>query len=121
MIKDLLIHCIKHDSPSLCPVHFYTNPPGEPLLLSMSGHLGPITGIDSTIVPFKKPRSAEISEKIVILSSSQDGTLKSWDWKGSGILKTFNGHSGGVLSTALSRNGLYAASGGKDCDVRCVI
>ena len=84
----------------------------------MSGHLGPITCVDSTIVVEQDMQTEELAEKLVVLSSSADGTLRSWDWKGSGCLKTFDGHSGAVLCVAVSKNGQYAASGGDDCTVR---
>lgn len=85
----------------------------------MSGHYKGITQVDSTIVLASD--SDEVREEMVIISSSIDGKLRSWDWRGSGTLKTFNGHSGAVLCLALAKNGQFVASGGEDRAVRQVI
>ena len=55
---------------------------------------------------------------VVIVTSSWDKTLKSWDLASTGVLKTFDGHSERVLSVALSADGQYAASGSNDMTVR---
>ena len=55
---------------------------------------------------------------LIIVSSSWDKTLKSWDLATTGVLKTFDGHSDRVLSVALSADGVYAASGSEDKSVR---
>ncbi len=79
----------------------------------MSGHVGPITAIDSTVVIHSNE-----SHEMVIMSSSEDCTLRSWDWQGSGTLKAFNGHTDSVLCVAMSKNGQYVTSGSNDCTVR---
>lgn len=85
------------------------------MLLSMAGHRGPITSIATTVTT---ENNHEQSPWLVILSASLDHTLRSWDWKGSGVLKTFDGHTDAVLSVAVTGDGCYAVSGGKDKTVR---
>ena len=60
----------------------------------------------------------EDEASLIIVSSSWDKTLKSWDLATTGVLKTFDGHSDRVLSVALSADGVYAASGSEDKSVR---
>ena len=84
----------------------------------MAGHLDAITCIDSTIIPVQNDGEEYAEERVIIMSSSADGTLRSWDWRGSGVLKTFDGHSGAVLCVAVSKNGHYTSSGGDDHTVR---
>ena len=108
---------IKSDLTNLTPVHAYSNLPQEDHLLTMSGHLGPVTAIDSVVV-VRKTESEKITEEMIIISSSEDCTLRTWDWQGSGSLKTFDGHTDSVLCVALSKNGQYAVSGGNDLTAR---
>ena len=110
----------------MTPIHPYSNTPGGPLLLFMAGHQGPITSIACTIASTPSEEllvtvdTLKEKDSLVIISGSMDGTLRSWDWKGSGVLKTFDGHLDEVLSVAVTKNGLYAASGSKDKTVRYV-
>ena len=54
----------------------------------------------------------------MIISGSTDGTLRSWDYQGSGVLKTYDGHCSDVLCVCLSGNGEFVASGSKDKTIR---
>ena len=110
-----LVH--QHPFP-LVPLTPSSNIPGGPSLLTMSGHQGPITSIATTVTMVTQENSHEQDPHLVILSASLDRTLRSWDWKGSGVLKTFDGHSEAVLSVAVTNDGHYAVSGSKDKTVR---
>lgn len=82
----------------------------------MEGHRGAVTGLASTVVR----RSSDDTLTMVVISSSQDKTLKSWDVKSTGVIKTFDGHTDQVLCVALTLNGRYAVSGSADHIVRSV-
>lgn len=85
----------------------------------MAGHQGPITSISTTIIPNLEPiQNQQNNDTLVIVSASVDGTLRSWDYKGSGVLKTFDGHTDEVLCVCVTDNGQYVVSGGKDKSVR---
>ncbi len=117
-INALLTDTIINNRLRLTPLHSYSAHPSEHILLSLAGHLDAITCIDSTITSVQNDEDDCTEERVVIVSSSADGTLRGWDWRGSGVLKTFDGHSGAVLCVAVSKNGHYTASGGEDHTVR---
>lgn len=108
----------------MVPLSSFTHVPGGPLLLTMAGHRDTITSVAVVVIPApaesREERMGQASEDchLAIVSSSADSSLRSWDWHGSGVMKTFDGHDNQVLSVAVSRNGKYAASGGKDATVR---
>ena len=114
----MLVTALEEHSPMLTPVHYYPNVSGGPLSsLSMAGHQGSITSI-STALTFNQVQS---THDIVIVSGSVDGTLRSWDCKGSGVVKTFDGHVDQVLCVSVSSNGQYVVSGGKDKTIRYIL
>ena len=78
----------------------------------MEGHRDTVSCIATALV------QSAVRASLTIVSSSWDRSLKSWDLESTGVLKTFDGHGGKVLSVALSSDGLYAASGSQDTTVR---
>lgn len=113
IIHQLLVTALEECPLSLTPVHFYPKVSGGPLsLLSMAGHQGSITSISTTVTE---------SQGLIIVSGSVDGTLRSWDHRGSGVLKTFDGHSNKILCISVSGNGKYVVSGGADKTVRYIL
>ena len=81
----------------------------------MEGHRGLVTSLASTVVR----HSADDSLAMIIITSSCDKTLKTWDIKSTGVIKTFDGHTDKVVGVALTENGRYALSGSADKTVRC--
>ena len=98
--------------PCLTPLHPMNHIPGGPHLISMEGHRDVVSCVSTTLA------ESDGGTSVIILTSSWDKTLKSWDLASTGVLKTFDGHSDRVLSVALSESGVYAASGGVDKSVR---
>ena len=90
----------------------------------MAGHRDTVTSLAAVVIPLPCDKEMEPSKQtgvdcqLTIISGSVDTSLRSWDWQGSGVLKTFDGHSKQVLSVALSKDGKFAASGAKDKTVR---
>ena len=103
-------------APPLTPLQPFLHIPGGPLLVSMEGHRNTVSCIASTILPTE---TGELS--LCIVSSSWDGTLKSWDLDSTGVLKTFDGHTDKVVAIALTLDGQYAVSGSADATVRLVM
>ena len=111
---------------STCPVLVPLTPlscvPGGPLLLTMAGHRDSVTSVAAVVIPDdkeeKEPAGTSADCQMIIMSGSVDTSLRTWDWQGSGVLKTFDGHSKQVLTVALSKDGKFAASGAKDKTVR---
>lgn len=114
MLKKLAISALEDSQSPICSLqpHFYV--PGGPLLTSMEGHRDVVSGLAATLT--KDEQTEEL--KLTILSSSWDKTLKSWDVKTTGVLKTFDGHTDKVLCVALTANGQYAVSGSADRTVK---
>jgi len=54
----------------------------------------------------------------LLISSSQDGTIRYWEVPGGKQLKMINAHSGGVFAMAVSPDGRLMASGGVDKTIR---
>ena len=80
----------------------------------MEGHRDTVS---STVTSLSK--NAETGEhNLCILSSSWDKTLKTWDLKSTGVMKTFDGHTDKVLCVGLTTDALYAVSGSADKSVR---
>lgn len=102
--------------PPLTPLQPFLHIPGGPLLVSMEGHRNTVSCIASTILPTE---TGDFS--LCIVSSSWDGTLKSWDLDSTGVLKTFDGHTDKVVAIALTLDGQYAVSGSADATVRLVM
>lgn len=106
-------------TPLLIPLQPFLNIPGGPLLVSMEGHRDTVSCVAATTVTMATG-GWNTTEKLslCIVSSSYDGSLKSWDLETTGVLKTFDGHTDKVLSVALSSDGRYAVSGSADTTVR---
>ena len=116
LLKRLITSAMESTAPPLTPLQPFLNIPGGPLLVSMEGHRNTVSCIASTILPTETGKLS-----LCIVSSSWDGTLKSWDLDSTGVLKTFDGHTDKVVSIALTLDGQYAVSGSADETVRLVV
>ena len=54
----------------------------------------------------------------VVLSGSQDTTLRLWNFSNGRCMKVFHGHVGQVTAVALSQNGQFAVSASRDKTIR---
>lgn len=99
-------------TPLLTPLQPLSHIPGGPHLVNMEGHRDMVSCISTVLV------EGEQGASLILVTSSWDKTLKSWDLATTGVLKTFDGHSDRVLAVALSADGVYAASGSEDKSVR---
>ena len=112
---------LEKEAPLLVPLSPMSVTSGGPFLISLAGHVGSVTSIAAMVTEGlgqAKEQPGQGASSLVVVSASIDGSLRSWDVKTSGVLKTFDGHTDEVLSVALSNGGEYAASGGKDKTVR---
>ena len=99
---------------ALTPLHPSFSLPGGPLLAVMEGHRDVVSSIATALTRNK----ATGEHEVCVLSASWDKTLKTWDLKSTGVMKTFDGHTDRVLSVALTDDAQYAASGSADMSVR---
>lgn len=53
-----------------------------------------------------------------VLTASGDGTAIAYSLDGGEVMQVLEGHSGAVLSVALTRKGRFAVTGGEDCTAR---
>ena len=116
ILKKLVLAALEDTPPPLTPLHPLSHVPGGPHLVSMEGHRDQVSCISSALVE-GDPQGMSL----VIMTGSWDKTLKSWDLATSGVLMTFDGHTGRVLSLCLSANGVHVASGSDDKTVRYII
>lgn len=121
LLKKLVTEALEKETPLLVPLSPLSITPGGPLLLSLAGHVGTVTSVTAVVARrssrMKEPSDGSI-HSLVVISASTDRSLRSWDVKTSGVLKTFDGHTDKVLSVALSNGGEYVASGSQDKTVR---
>ena len=115
-MKSIVLRALEDHCPKITPLHPLFHLPGGPLLVTMEGHRGLVTSLASTIVR----HSADDSLSMIIITSSCDKTLKTWDIKSTGVVKTFDGHTDRAVSVALTENGRYALSGSADKTVRYI-
>lgn len=71
-------------------------------ILNMTGHTAPVNGI------------AFSPDGKLLVSGSQDQSVKIWDVNTGKILKSLSGHTESVLAVAFNRDGSAIASGGVD-------
>ena len=112
VLRNLVTTALQDTKPLLTPLQPFSHVPGGPHLVGMEGHRDTVSCVATALV------EGEDEASLIIVSSSWDKTLKSWDLATTGVLKTFDGHSDRVLSVALSADGVYAASGSEDKSVR---
>ena len=105
---------LEDNTPAITPLHPSFNLPGGPLLVTMEGHRDVVSCISTVMTPNRESGELEVC----ILSSSWDKTLKTWDLGSTGVMKTFDGHTEGVLSAALTSDAQYAVSGSADNTIR---
>ena len=102
------LHTLSQLYPSILPLD-------GPLLATLEGHRGPVSGVVCMHVP-----SAAGTEQrgLLLVTCSHDGTLKTWDLASLGVVQTLQGHEGAVLDMAVTEDGRHAVSGGLDGTVR---
>jgi WD40 repeat protein len=88
--------------PWLQPLHAALHPPGTPLLRTLSGHSGGVSGV------------AVIGDGRRAVSASNDKTLKVWDLETGRELRTLSGHSHTISGVAVSEDGRRAVSASYD-------
>ena len=108
----LYMCCRMHTLPQLYPPIL---PLDGPLLATLEGHRGPVSGVVCMHVP-----SAAGTEQrgLLLVTCSHDSTLKTWDLASLGVVQTLQGHEGAVLDMAVTEDGRHAVSGGLDRTVR---
>lgn len=122
LLKKIVMSAMADATPPLIPLQPFLNIPGGPLLVSMEGHRDTVSCIAATTVTTTTGhRNTREKLSLCIVSSSYDGSLKSWDLESTGVFKTFDGHTDKVLSVALSSDGQYAVSGSADTTVRSAV
>ena len=114
VLKNMVIAALEDNRSLISALQPHFHIPGGPLLITMEGHRDVVSGIDTALL--EDSRTGELS--LVIVTSSWDKTLKSWDLKTTGVLKTFDGHTDKVLCVVLTTDGQYAVSGSADKTVR---
>jgi WD40 repeat protein len=90
-----------HAGPLLLPLHATLDAPGGMLAMTLTGHDRGVTAI------------ALSADGAVLLSASDDGTVRSWTEDGL-VLRTLDLPSQGALSLAVSADGRTAVCGGTD-------
>ena len=126
ILRQLVMEALESSSPAMVPLDPFHRVPGGPLLLTMAGHRDHITSVTATVTAISpagsRRKEAEENEEVLltVISGSADKTLRSWDWRSSGVLKTFDGHNDEVLCIAMTRDGKFASSGSKDTTVRYI-
>ncbi|MDB6129688.1 MAG: chromosome segregation protein, partial [Verrucomicrobiales bacterium] len=68
-------------------------------LFALNGHKGPITQVDCR------------SDSKMVASASEDGTIKTWELQEGKQVKTWNAHTGGVLSVQFLKDGRLVSCG----------
>lgn len=112
-LRSLVRTALEDVTPCLTPLQPLSRIPGGPHLVGMEGHRDVVSCISTVLV--------QGAPSPIIVTSSWDKTLKSWDLTSTGVLKTFDGHSDRVLSVALSADGVYTASGSEDKSIRYTV
>lgn len=116
VLKELVTAALEENPPIITPLQPSFALPGGPLLVTMEGHRDTVSSIVMSL-----SKDADTGEQnLCILSSSWDKTLKTWDLKSTGVMKTFDGHTDRVLCVGLTSDALYAVSGSADKSVRYV-
>ena len=111
-----MIQALQDSQSPFYPLHPLVGVPGGPQLVAMEGHRDEVSCLATAATTTLN--GAEPS--LCILSASWDKTVRSWDLESTGVLKTFDGHSGRVLSVAVTSDALYAVSSSEDATVRSV-
>ena len=115
ILKQIVLKAVEDNYPPITPLQPLFHSPGGPLLVTMEGHRDLVSCVASTIT---RGHANEDGLSMTVISSSWDRSLKTWDIKSTGVLKTFDGHTDKVLSVALSENSQYAVSGSADKTIR---
>jgi WD40 repeat protein len=86
----------------LRPLNANLHPPGSALLRTLQGHRSEVTAVAVT------PNGR------LVVSASDDQTLKLWDLLSGRELRTFRGHAAEVNAVAITPDGQWAVSGSSD-------
>ncbi|XP_053539257.1 NACHT domain- and WD repeat-containing protein 1 [Ictalurus punctatus] len=92
--------------PVLVPKSSFLQPPGGPLINTLSGSAKGITAVDLCL------------ERELLIAGSLDGELIAWDLKCLEMLHTIDGHTGTVQSVKFVKKGEHCLSTGLDGSLR---
>ena len=93
-------------APWLRPLTPSLIPPGGPLIRTLTGHSKRVTDVAVT----------EDGERV--LTASDDGTIKLWDFQNGYEIRTFHGHGGEITSLAITSDNKSVVSGSRDNTVK---
>jgi len=101
-INKLLAQAKQREGPWLRPLSSSLMPPGGPLVRTLTGHTG---GINAVAL------AKTADNRDIIISGSEDKTVKVWDLESGQCLYTLTGHTSAINAVAVTPDGRRAISG----------